>query len=187
MSERRTIPTPVVLAASSTMIVVGLVAWWIARAPEDARQEQALRAQAAELRIDDRTPEAVAESFYDAWRRRAWDEAEGIASGEARGRVQAKRAAEAEVSPEDREMAREAWQALASAPLTVYFQQSDTLEEGQRIALRGVAAYDLVGQPYRREVEFEVVRSGEVWRVERMVPGRVITDVPELLKLGDDR
>jgi hypothetical protein len=180
------ISTPVVLAASSTMVVIGLVAWMVGRAPEQAREEQAQRAVLSELRIDDRTAEAVAESFYDAWRRRAWDEAEGIAVGEARARVQAKRAAEADLNPEDREMAREAWQALAGAPLTVYFQQSDTLEEGQRIAFRGIAAYDLVGQPYRREVEFEVVRQGEVWRVERMEPGRVITDVPAILRAGQE-
>lgn len=182
---KKTMPTPMVLAASSAMIVIGLVAWMIGRAPDQARVEQTQRAQMAELRIDDRTAESVAESFYDAWRRRAWDEAESIAVGEARERVLAKRAAEADVNPEDREMAREAWQALAGAPLTVYFQQSETLEEDQRIAFRGIAAYDLVGQPYRREVEFEVVRAGEVWRVERMDPGRVITDVPDLLELGE--
>ncbi len=168
------------------MIVIGLVALMVSRAPEQVRIERTERARLSELRIDDRTPEAVAESFYDAWRRRAWGEAEGIAIGRARERVQAKRAAEAEVSPEDREMAREAWQALAGAPLTVYFQQSDTLEEGQRIAFRGIAAYDLVGQPYRREVDFVVVRQGDVWRVESMEPGRVLTELPRLLELGEN-
>ncbi|MDQ3034455.1 MAG: hypothetical protein M3Y87_18750 [Myxococcota bacterium] len=183
--KKKTMSTPMVLAASSAMVVIGLVAWMVGRAPDQARVEQTQRARMAELRIDDRTAESVAESFYDAWRRRAWDEAEGIAVGEARERVLAKRAAEADVNPEDREMAREAWQALAGAPLTVYFQQSETLEEDRRIAFRGIAAYDLVGQPYRREVEFVVVRAGEVWRVERMEPGRVITDVPALLELGE--
>lgn len=186
MKRERRLSTPMVLAASSAMVVIGLLAWMVSRAPEQARTEQAQRAQIAELRIDDRTPEAVAESFYDAWRRRAWDEAEGIAVGEARGRVQAKRAAESEVAPEDRAMARDAWLQLAGAPLTMFFQQSDTLEPDQRIALRGVAGYDVLGQPYRREVEFEVVREGERWRVERMVPGRVLTETPALLRAADE-
>src|SRR5690606_25359823 len=101
--------------------------------------------------------------------------------------VQAKRAAEAEVNPADREMALEAWQALASAsPLSLYFQESSTIEEDRRIAFRGIAAYDLMGQPYRREVSMVVVREGEVWRVEEMEPGRVLTEVPALLKAGEN-
>jgi hypothetical protein len=169
------------------MIAIGLVTWMVSRAPEQVRVERAERVRLSELSIDDRTAEAVAESFYDAWRRRSWDEAEGIAIGRALERVRNKRAIEAEVSPEDREMAREAWQALAGAPLTVYFQQSDTLEEGQRIAFRGIAAYDLVGQPYRREVDFIVVRQGvAVWRVESMELGRVLTELPRLLELGEN-
>ena len=175
-----------VLAASSTMIVIGLLAWAVSRAPEQARTEQVQRGRIAELRIDDRSPEAVAESFYDAWRRRSWDEAERISVGEARARVQAKRAAEAALEPEEREMARRAWRELAGAPLTMFFQQSDTLEPERRIALRGVAGYDVLQQPYRREVDFEVVREGERWRVTRMVPGRVLTETPALLRAADE-
>ncbi|AKF06263.1 hypothetical protein [Sandaracinus amylolyticus] len=186
--KRDRLPTPVVLAASSSMIVIGVLAWMVARdRAEQAPVETTQRApQAAELHIDDRTPEAVAESFYDAWRRRAWDEAERIAVGEARARVHEKQARDAQLDAQEREMAREAWLALAGAPLTMFFQQSDTLEPDQRIALRGIAGYDVMSQPYRREVEFEVVREGERWRVERMVPGRVLTDVPDLLKLADE-
>lgn len=179
------ISTPVVLASSSAMILIGLVAWFVSRTPDQIREEHEQRAAIAALRIDDRTPEAAAESFLDAWRRRAWDEAEGISTGEAQARVQQKRAAEEQVDPQDREMAREVWQTLAGAPLTVTFSQSDTLEEG-RIALRGVAAYALVGQPYAREMEWLVVRveddGGERWRVERMVTGPVLTDMPDLLE-----
>ena len=172
---------PMVLASSSTMIAIGLLAWFVARTPDQIAEERTQRVRLAELRIDDRTPEAVAESFLDAWRRRSWDEAERIAVGEARARVQEKRAGEEQVNSEDRAMAREVWQAMASAELVVSFQRSDLLEEG-RMALRGLAAYDFVGRPYRREMEWLVVREGEVWRVERMVNGRVITPLPEVLE-----
>jgi hypothetical protein len=165
------------------MIAVGLTALFVMRAPEQVRVDQQRRAQLSELRIDDRSPEAVAESFYDAWRRRAWAEAERIATGEARARVQAKRAAEDDVHPEDREMARQVWRTLAAAPLRVYFQQADLLDGG--IALRGIAAYDFVGRPYRREVEFLVVQEGSAWRVERMVPGRVITPLSDIVELDE--
>ncbi|UJR81113.1 hypothetical protein [Sandaracinus amylolyticus] len=190
--KRDRLPTPIVLAASSSMIVIGVLAWMVARdRAEQAPVETAQRPQVAELHIDDRTPEAVAESFYDAWRRREWEAAERIAVGDARARVHEKRARDAQLDAQEREMAREAWLALAGAPLTMFFQQSDTLEPDQRIALRGIAGYDVMSQPYRREVEFEVVRvagsdGGERWRVERMVPGRVLTDVPDLLKLADE-
>ena len=182
----RKMSTPVVLASSSAMVVIGLVAWWVSRAPEQVREERQRRTEIAELRIDDRTPEAAAESFLDAWRRRAWDEAEGLAIGDAQARVQQKRTADEQIAPEDREMAREVWQTLAGAPLTVTFSQSDTLAEG-RIALRGVAAYALVGQPYAREMEWLVVRTegegaSQRWRVERMVNGRVLTELPGLLE-----
>jgi hypothetical protein len=178
------IPTPVVLASSSAMIAVGLIAWAVARAPEQVREETEQRIVLSELRIDDRTPEAAAESYFDAWRRRAWDEAERIAIGQARARVQAKRAAEAEVHPEDRAMAREVWQTLAGAPLAVSFHRSEELGDG-RLRLVGIAGYDLVGRPYRREMEWIVAPEGTVWRVESMTHGRVITAIPDLLE-GDE-
>lgn len=191
MSERRErkISTPLVLASSSAMITVGLLAWLIGRAPDQIREEETQRAALAALRIDDRTPEAVAESFLDAWRRRAWDEAERISTGEAHERVQSKRASDDALNEEDREMARQVWATLAGAPLEVTFSQSDTLSE-DRIALRGVAAYALVRQPYAREMEWMVVRveidGSQRWRVERMVNGRVLTDLPDLLGGGEE-
>src|SRR5690606_18841437 len=109
-----------------------------------------------------------------------------ISTGEARERVRTKRAAEAELDPEEREIARRTWLQLAGEPLTMFFQQSDTLEPDRRIALRGVAGYDVLQQPYRREVEFEVVREGERWRVSRMVPGRVLTEIPAILRAAEE-
>jgi hypothetical protein len=185
--SRGRISTPVVLASSSAMIVIGIMAYMVSRAPEAEREEQRAREQRHVIRtdlvIDDSTAERAAESFYDAWRRRAWEQAETVAVGEALGRVQSKRAAETGVNAEDRAMAREAWTAMASAPLTLYFRQSDDLDGG--LALAGIAAYEFVGRPYRREVEFLVVRQGERWRVERMVLGRVLTEIPDLMGLDE--
>ena len=177
--------TPVVLAMSSTMIFVGVVAYVVARTPGQVRQERVARATRAALHTDDRTPEAAAESFLDAWRRRAWREADALAVGEARARVATKREADAAVGPEQRAQAAQVWDALASAPLEVLFERSEEREAGQWL-LSGVAAYDFVGQPYRREVEFLVapVRADDGttrYRVARMVPGRVTTPLPDVL------
>ena len=180
MSEKK-IPTPVVLAVSSAMIAVGVTALFVVEVPDAPapRPRGRVEVVSSELRIDDSTPERVAESFYDAWRRRAWDQAESIATGEARQRVLEKRAADELVSEEDREMARQTWERLAGAPLEVYFTESRSLDGG--LALRGIAAYDLVHQPYRREVEFVVTQEDRRWRVERMTPGRIVTPMPRLL------
>lgn len=179
--SRKRVSAPMVLAGASAMVAVGIVALMVVQAPQAAEVEHADRAARAETRVDDRTAEAAAESFLDAWRRREWDIAEGLSTGLALGEVQTKRARDDDVVDEDREMAEQVWRQLAASPLQVFFTRSETLEADQRIALHGIAAYELVGHPYRREMSFVVVRQGEVWRVEEMTSGRVLTELPSLL------
>ncbi|GAB4202903.1 MAG: hypothetical protein OHK0013_16580 [Sandaracinaceae bacterium] len=180
MAEKR-ISTPLVLAASSGMIAIGLVAFFGAQTAEVVDQEEAARARLAALVLDDRTPEAVAESYLDAWRRRSWDDAARISVGEAREAALYKKQRDLEMDPTDRQMAREVWERLASMPLEVELSGSENLEGGA-IALEGVAAYTFMGAPYRREVRWEVVPEGTLWRVRRMEHGEVLTETPPLLR-----
>lgn len=186
MTKRR-LSTPVVLAASSSMLAVGLIGFYYASATDGAarRPEADLPDNYVALSIDDTTPERVASSFLDAWRRRAWDQAASIAIGEARETVLTKQAEDAEVDPVDRVMARDVWERLAGAPLEVEFSRSDVVAGGG-LQLHGVASYDFMNEPYRREMIWVVRPEGDLWRVEHMEAGDVLTEIPELLRGVDD-
>jgi hypothetical protein len=185
MSQGR-VSTPVVLSAASGMLAVGVIAFatisggggGAAGGHADAGPDFVA------LVIDDRTPERVAESYLDAWRRRAWDQAESIAIGEARERAAEKRATDADIDPVDRVMARDVWARLAGAPLEVEFSQLDRLEDGG-LLLRGIASYEFMSEPYRREMSWVVRPEGELWRVESMEAGEVLTEIPEILRGTD--
>ncbi|MFN7699102.1 MAG: hypothetical protein ACK5U8_14475 [Deltaproteobacteria bacterium] len=190
MTERgeKRISTPLVLAASSGMIAIGLVAFMGVQTSRRVEDEQASRQELAALVLDDRTAEAAAESYLDAWRRRAWDDAARISVGEAREAALRKKRLDLEMDPTDRAMAREVWERLASAPLEVELSGSENLEGGA-IALSGVASYRFMGSPYRREVRWEVVPEDvagrRLYRVRRMDNGAVLSEVPALLR-GED-
>lgn len=170
------------LALSSTMVAIGLLAaLGSGDAPPEGAPDAGASSRAAPLVLDDRTPEAVAESYYDAWRRRAWDEAARMATGEAREAALQKKRLDAEVDPADRAMAREVWERLASAPLEVRMTASEILADGA-LALDGVAAYRFMGAPYRRRMRWEVVREAGAHRVRRMQSGEVLTETPALLR-----
>ena len=176
--------TPLVLAAASTMIAIGVVAWVTSGTGGDAPAAEEA-AHVALLTIDDRTPERAAESFYDAWRRRAWDEAASIASGEAHAAALHKKALDAEVEDEDREMAQDVWIRLAGAELEMSFTGHEEVADGH-LVLHAVASYDFAGEPYRRRVMFEVApASATEWRVVRMELGQVLTDVPSIFAGSD--
>ena len=185
LREKR-ISTPLVLAASSGMIAIGLVAFMGVQTVQRVEDEQAQRVQLAALVLDDRTPEAVAESYLDAWRRRAWDDAARVSVGDANAAALQKKQLDLEMDPTDRAMAREVWERLAGAPLEVEFAGSENLEGGA-IAISGIASYQFMGSPYRREVRWEIVPHDDatettLYRVRRMENGEVLTDVPALLR-----
>ncbi len=180
----RRLSTPLVLASSSAMIAIGIAAFIGAHVGERVEEEERSRAALAALVVDDRSAEAVAESFLDAWRRRSWEAAARISVGAAHDAALEKRERDRVMNPEDREMAREVWERLASAPLEVEFVGSEELEGGA-VALAGVASYDFMGAPYRREVRFEVEPhegSPRAFRVRRMELGAVLTETPRLLE-----
>ncbi|MBX3272643.1 MAG: hypothetical protein KF729_20450 [Sandaracinaceae bacterium] len=178
MAERR-LSTPLVLAVASAMLAIGAVVWLGREAP-DASPTVAPRAG---MRVDGSSPERAAESFYDAWRRRRWEEANALSIGDARRAVAQKRAADAELANDERVLAERGWDALAAAPLTLSIEQVDLLGS-DRFALTAVAAYDFVGTPYRRRVALEVHGTPAGYRVARMELGEVLTELPPIFRGG---
>ncbi len=182
MARKKTMPAPLVLAASSGMVAIGLAAFWAIDTPAEVALEERAQQEYAALTIDDRTPERVATSYLDAWRRRSWDQAASISIGDAHSAALQKQAMDLEVEHEDRVMAREVWERLSSAPLEVDFTGSERLDDIGGLYLHGVASYQFMGAPYRREVGWVVRPEGTLFRVERMENGRVLTAVPRMLE-----
>jgi hypothetical protein len=177
--------TPMVLAASSAMITVGIIAMYAIDVPAELAEDEAQRQEYAALVIDDRTPERVAQSYLDAWRRRAWDQAASISIGEAHERALTKQLADEGVEHQDRVMAREVWERLSSAPMDVDFQGAEMLDDRGGLFLHAIASYDFMNHPYRREVSWVVRPEGSLFRVERMENGRVLTAIPDILEGTD--
>lgn len=176
------VSTPLVLAIASGMLVIGLIPMLMSGSGGATPHIDAdAGPDFVALVIDDRTPERAAESYLDAWRRRAWDQAELVAIGDARARAAEKREMDAEVDPVDRAMARDTWARLAGAPLEVEFTRSEALAGGG-LMLHGIASYQFMNEPYCREVTWIVRLEGDLWRVESMELGAILTVIPEILE-----
>ncbi|MBX3247207.1 MAG: hypothetical protein KF901_08505 [Myxococcales bacterium] len=171
--------TPLVLAVASAMICVGLVGFlWRGGATEPAPERPALL-------VDDSSPERAAESFLDAWRKRAHDAALALSTGDARERVLARQRADAQLGEHERALEAEVWQTLASSRLGLQLRESERLPD-ERLALRGIASGEFLGEPYEREVEMVVAPADEGrWRVERFDFGDILTEPPRVLQKAD--
>ncbi len=180
-TKDKRISGPLVLAISSGMIAVGIAAMIAIDVPEEVAEDEAQRDEYAALVIDDRTPERVAESYLDAWRRRAWDQAAAISIGEAHERALTKQAMDQDVEHDDRVMAREVWERLASSPLTFEWQRAEALDDRGGLYLHAIASYQFMSHPYRRVMSWVVRPEGELFRVERMENGEVLTPIPDIL------
>lgn len=179
MTERR-LSTPLVLSAASAMLAIAAVIFFGLQAPEAAVQQDD---EPGGLRIDDSSPERAAESFYDAWRRRRWPEADRLSTGEARRQVHTKQASDEAMEHDDRIIAERGWEALAAAPLELHIEQVD-MEPNDRFVLHAVAEYEFVGSPYRRRVVMNVRGTEDGYRVERMELGEVLTELPPMFRGG---
>jgi hypothetical protein len=82
-------------------------------------------------------------------------------------------------------MAREVWERLSSAPMEVDFQGAENLDDHGGLYLHGIASYEFMNHPYRREVSWVVRPEGSLFRVESMENGRVLTAIPDILEGTD--
>lgn len=178
MSERR-ISTPLVLALTSGMLAISAVVYLSLET--EAPAQETSEHDRSRLHVDDSTPEAVSESFYDAWRRRRWTVAKRLSVGEAWQAVMAKQAGDEAMPHDERIIAERGWDALAQAPLTLQLDQVD-IDGDDRYTLHGVAEYEFVGAPYRRRVVMHVRGTEEGFRVARMDLGEVLTELPAIFR-----
>jgi hypothetical protein len=176
--KERQVSAPLVLALASAMLAVAVVVW-VGTGP--SRDEDVAPAPAPFARIDDSTPERVAEGFYDAWRRRRWAQALEVSVGTARAEVVRKQERDADLDPEERVVVERMWDALARAPLTLALDEAEMLP-ADRLRLRGTAEYTLVDRPYRRRVEFVVAPENGRYRVAEMRLGEVLTELPDMFR-----
>ena len=182
--DGKRVSAPLVLTAASAMLAVAAVVYLSTRDGGDAAPPDLDDPDPNAFHVDDSSPERVAESFYDAWRRRRWPQALEISVGEARAAVIAKRARDEAMPREERIVAERTWDALAHAPLTLRLDEAEMLG-GDRYRLHGTAEYQFVGRPYRRRVQFLVEPAGERYRVAAMELGEVLTELPELFQGAD--
>lgn len=176
------VPSKLVLLVSSTMLGVGLVAWASAGFTLGGRP----RDPDAPPPVDARTPEATAESFLDAWRKREHDIASALSTGPARARVEARRQRDDALTAEERGIKEQVWDAMASSRLGLEISESQRGGDG-RLSLRGAMVGEFVGRPYRRGVSFQLVEVQGRWFVEDMDFGEITTEVPEVLEVDPER
>jgi len=179
--ERR-VPTTLVIVIAASMLVVGAVALVSDCFGEEA-QEGSAAEDAAATRIDARTPEAAAESFLDAWRKRDHQAALSIAIGKARQAVLAREQADQEMGDEGAEIKEKAWDPVAQNRLELSMDESETRPDG-RLVLRATAEGTFLDRPYRRRVSFVMRHVGERWMVEEMGLEEILSDMPDFLELG---
>lgn len=177
------VSAPLVLALASGMLAIAAVVFFSTQR-DGAADGELPEGEADSFHVDDSSPERVAETFYDAWRRRRWPQALEISVGRAHEEVIQKRAGDEALPREERIIAERTWDALARAPLTLLLDEAEMLG-GERYRLHGTAEYQFVGRPYRRRVEFVIEPSGDRYRVAEMNLGEVLTELPELFQGAD--
>jgi hypothetical protein len=156
------------------MVSIGVLAFVLAFAASDEPAEVEPAASS-----DDGDPRVVAENFLDAWRKREHDRALALATGAAAAEVRERREADARLSEEDRSVKEQLWDPMASERLTLEVDREGLIDGG--LALFGRAVGRFVGQPYEREVTFELVEEDSGYRVRSMELGRILSATPEIL------
>jgi hypothetical protein len=166
----KSIPTAWVLAGASLMVSVGVVAWIARPSPTPAENTPERRVEPARVAIETSTPERAAETFLDAWRKRAHEDGMAISEADAYERIRARRDSELALDPADRAQADALWRRLADMRLHFEAIESERLAGGM-LRLRGIAKGMWLGKPYERPVEYELVERPVGWRVTKFELG----------------
>ncbi|MEM6961058.1 MAG: hypothetical protein AAF550_04865 [Myxococcota bacterium] len=164
------------------MVCVGVVAagwtWYSSesRAQQD-QTESTMRTQAGNT-----TPEGAAEAFLNAWRKREHERAAVLSVGSARRKVEARRARDHALTEEERTLKEQLWDVMAADELTLRVSSAET-DGPHRLKLSGVASGAFMGEPYRRETEFNLARMEDRWFVSEVVFGTILTSAPAAFDL----
>lgn len=162
------------------MISIGVLGYLVGSQPST----EELGSHRPTLVVDDSSPEDAAESFLDAWRKREHTVAAALSVGEARAMVDARAATDDAMTPSERDLKAQVWDAMADSRLELFLNESEELEAG-RLRLSGIASGDFLGHPYERTMQYILTPTDEGWRVAAVEFGEILSDVPDVLQLED--
>ena len=165
------IPTPLVLVLSGTMVAIGAAAYLSAHDGSSGREEdETIVPDNPPPPVDVRrgTPEAVAETYLDAWRKRDYEIAMSLSVARAAAAVEARRRRENAMTPLERETAAALWNGMAAHRLTLEIHDRHA-EGDDHVTLAAVARGTFLNQDYANAVRFELRRGEDGgWKVESM-------------------
>ncbi len=167
-TKERRLPTPLVLALVSAMVCAGLVGmlWNVGSKPDLDVDELP-----TPVDVDDRTAEAAAESFLDAWRKRDHAVAEALAVGQALDQVRSRRDRDGVAADPQLE---KIWDQMAADRLEFAVDSAENMNGDGDLRLIGVAEGTFLKQPYAREVAFEMHETPDGWRVRSITFGEIL-------------
>lgn len=164
------IPTPLVLVLSGTMLAIGALAFLSPHLgePDEESLEPLPGATPPPVDVRDGTPEAVAETFLDAWRKRDYEVAMALSVARAAAEVEARRRRENAMTEQERETAAQLWNTMAEHRLTLEIHDRQAPDD-DHLVLAAVARGRFLNQDYANAVRFELRRdSAGGWKVEAM-------------------
>lgn len=164
------IPTPLVLVLSGTMLVIGALAFLSPHLGGEAGEPEEDTPGSTRPPVDvrDGTPEAVAETFLDAWRKRDYEVAMALSVARAAASVEARRRREQAMTAEEREGAAQLWNTMAEHRLTLEIHDRQA-PDADHVVLAAVARGRFLNQEYANAVRFELRRDAQRgWKVEAM-------------------
>jgi len=160
------------------MVCVGVIA--IIATGDDGEADAEAPPSPHEIPVDARTPEAAAETFLDAWRKRDHAICRQLSVEGALEAVVHRQEEDRALTDDEREVKSRVWDSMASGRLGLEIAESENVSE-TTIILRGAAVGEFLGRPYEREVEFTMVRIEDEWKVSRMGLGDILSDMPDFL------
>ncbi len=168
-ATRSRISTVWVLAAASLLVSGGVLVFL-----SNGKAVTPPHPDGSRAHIETRTPEAACESFLDAWRKRDYEGALSLSSGDARERVLDRKNRDEGVDPATKKAFAPMWDALARDRLRFHSSQTDNLD-GNKLRVAGQARGTFVGKPYVRNVVFIVEKSSpDSYVVHEMQLGEIL-------------
>jgi hypothetical protein len=164
------IPTPLVLVLSGTMLVIGALAFLSPQfaGPDGERDAPLPGATPPAVDVRQGTPEAVAETFLDAWRKRDYEVAMALSVARAAASVEARRRRESAMTEQERETAAQLWNTMAEHRLLLEIHDRQAPDD-DHVTLAAVARGRFLNQEYANAVRFELRRDDAGgWKVEAM-------------------
>ena len=164
-----------VLAAASGMFTIGVLAV-LNRTPPAQHPRSTVR-----VALETDTPAATAETFLDAWRKRDHETAALLSTGTARQQVQERKRKDESLTPDERDVKAQVWDAMAQTRLSLEVDGSTQTEEGERPSSEHVRLATSSDVHTNAASTLQLSRHRGEWRVTRMTLGEQLQEAPDFL------